>query len=524
MPDAVIIGSGPNGLVAANLLVDEGWSVDVLEGQPDPGGSVRSQELIEPRFLNDLCSSFYPLVQGSPAFAGLDLERHGLVWRRSPLVLAHPSGDGTCVTLGSTPEETAAGLEQFALGDGDAWRRLHDRWRRVREPLLGSLLQPFPPVRAGLQLAVRLRSDLLRFARFTLLPVRRLGEEEFTSPQARRLLAGSALHGDLAPENTLSGFYGWLLSMLGQDYGFPQPEGGAGEVTAALVRRLKHRGGRLHTATPVTGIVIEGRRARAVRTAGGDIIPADGAVLADVDAPTLYRHLVGAEHLPHALLADLERFHRDHSTLKIDWTLDAPIPWLAPEARRAGTIHLADDVNALTTAEAQLACGFLPERPFVILGQQSMTDPSRQPAGCETVWAYTHLPPRPVGDALGQISTPLDRNGYERLADRVQAQIERLAPGFGSLVRGRKITSPAELHEHNANLVDGAIAGGTSQLHQQLMFRPVPGWGRAETPIAGLYLASASAHPGGGVHGACGANAARAAMWHHRLRSVTFWR
>jgi phytoene dehydrogenase-like protein len=280
----------------------------------------------------------------------------------------------------------------------------------------------------------------------------------------------------------------------------------------------------MHLATPVTRIVVEGRRVRGVRTAGGDVVAADRAVLADVDAPTLYRRLVGGEHLPTSLLGDLDRFHRDSPTLKVDWTLNEPIPWLAPEARRAGTIHLADDIDALTIAQAQLACGMLPGSPFVILGQQSMTDPSRQPPGRETVWAYTHLPAHPKGDVLEQIRTPLDADGYERLADRVQAQIERLAPGFGALVRARHVTNPRQLEEHNANLVDGAIAGGTGQLHQQLVFRPVPGWGRAETPIGGLYLASSSAHPGGGVHGACGANAARAALWHHRIRAVTLRR
>ncbi|MEA3215135.1 MAG: hypothetical protein QOJ19_1291 [Acidimicrobiia bacterium] len=524
MADAVVIGSGPNGLVAANMLADAGWSVDVLEAQDDPGGGVRSSELIEPGFVNDLCSSFYPLVQGSPAFAALELERYGLRWRRAPLVLAHPSNDGTCAALAPRPDETAACLDRFAPGDGEAWLRLHERWRRVREPLLDSLLRPFPPVRGATRMAARLRTDLIRFTRFTLLPVRRLGEEEFRSPQAQRLLAGSALHGDFAPENTMSGFFGWLLSMLGQDDGFPVAEGGAGQLTAALVRRLEDRGGRMHLATPVTRIVVEGRRVRGVRTAGGDVVAADRAVLADVDAPTLYRRLVGGEHLPTSLLGDLDRFHRDSPTLKVDWTLNEPIPWLAPEARRAGTIHLADDIDALTIAQAQLACGMLPGSPFVILGQQSMTDPSRQPPGRETVWAYTHLPAHPKGDVLEQIRTPLDADGYERLADRVQAQIERLAPGFGALVRARHVTNPRQLEEHNANLVDGAIAGGTGQLHQQLVFRPVPGWGRAETPIGGLYLASSSAHPGGGVHGACGANAARAALWHHRIRAVTLRR
>jgi phytoene dehydrogenase-like protein len=213
----------------------------------------------------------------------------------------------------------------------------------------------------------------------------------------------------------------------------------------------------------------------------------------------------------------LANFQRDRGTIKVDWTLDRPVPWTADGARRAGTVHIAEGVDALTVNDAELVQGLLPSQPFVLVGQQSMTDPTRQPAGCETLWAYSHLPTDFRGDARGELSPPWTADTAERVADRIQAQIEALAPGFESTIRGRHVLDPAALEAHDPSLVRGAISGGTSQLHQQLVFRPVPGSARPETPVPGLYLASASAHPGGGVHGAPGANAARAALLHARL-------
>jgi phytoene dehydrogenase-like protein len=243
-------------------------------------------------------------------------------------------------------------------------------------------------------------------------------------------------------------------------------------------------------------------------------------VLADVDAPRLYLDLVGREHLSRGIVEDIERFHWDQSVFKVDWNLDGPIPWSAEPARRAGTVHVIDSVDALTISRAQIACGLIPADPFLLVGQQSLADPTRQPAGCETAWAYTHLPQELRGDAAGEIAAPLTRDGAARLADRVEATIERLAPGFRSLVRGRFVAAPADLEAHDGNLVGGAIAGGTAQLHQQLVFRPVPGLGRPETPVRRLFLSSASAHPGGGVHGGPGANAARAALRHARVSKL----
>jgi phytoene dehydrogenase-like protein len=520
MPDAVVIGAGPNGLVAANLLADRGWDVLVLEAAPLPGGAVRSAELMEPGFVNDCFSAFYPLAVASPVITRLELERFGLRWRRAPLVLAHPAPDGTCPVLSTDLDETAESLDALHHGDGDAWRALFARWRRLRDGVLGALCSPMPPVRALLRLLAAARTDgPVRLARFGLLPVRRLGVEEFGSDGARRWLAASALHADLSPDDILGGALGWLLNSLGQEFGWPVPEGGAARLTDALVARLRARGGRLECDAPVDRVVVRDGRAVAVCARGEDIV-ANRAVLADVDAPRLFLSLVGVDHLPTRFVADLARFTWDHATVKVDWNLRAPIPWSSEPARRAGTVHVAESVDALTAVAAELSQSLLPARPFLVVGQQSMTDPTRMPAGAETAWAYTHVPRSIRADAAGEIGTPLDAAGLERFADRMQARIEELAPGFGDLVRGRHVMGPADLQRHDANLDRGAINGGTASLFQQLVFRPVPGLGRAETPVRGLFLASASAHPGGGVHGACGANAARAALAHDRLRRL----
>jgi phytoene dehydrogenase-like protein len=528
MSDAVVIGSGPNGLVAANILAEHGWSVTVLEARPSPGGGVRSEELIEPGFVNDVCSAFYPLAAASPAIRALRLEDHGLRWLHSPTVLAHPKRDGTCPIIDRDLDTTCAALDRIQPGDGAAWRRLYGRWRSIEDPFLETILRPFPPVRPALRIATSMSPrDLLRLTRFVLLPVRRMGEEEFESDSARLLLAGAALHADFSPESTLSGMFGWLMCGLAQSFGFPVPEGGAGSFAGALVRRLESYGGRVVCDAPVRRIVVRGGRAVAVQLADGEEVPAGDALLADVNAPMLYRDLVGAEHLPTGLMADLERFQWDDATVKVDWNLDGPIPWTAEAARRAGTVHVAEGVDALTLSASELARGLVPSHPFLLMGQQSMTDPSRQPAGTETAWAYTHVPRRIKGDAGATpdsgraISAEWSDDDAERIADRIEAEVEVLAPGFRSLIRGRHVLTPPRFEQENPNLDSAAINGGTAQLHQQLVFRPVPGLGRAETPVKGLYLASGSAHPGGGVHGAAGANAARAALAAERLRSVT---
>jgi phytoene dehydrogenase-like protein len=515
VPDAVVIGSGPNGLVAANVLVDHGWSVELLEAEPDPGGAVRSGALTVPGFVHDRFSSFYPLAAGSPAIDALDLEQHGLRWRRHPRPVAHPRRDGSVAYIDPDPEETSACMESFGAGDGAAWRRLMARWDLVGQQVIAALFTPFPPLRAGAGMIKRLGyKGLVDFARFGLLPVRRLADEDFAGDGGPRMIAGNALHADFSPEQPGSAMFGWVLCGLAQTVGFPIPEGGSGELSRALVRRFESRGGRLRCDARVTSIDVRRGRAVGVRTADGDAVSARRAVLADVGAPQLYLELLDRNHVPSAVLRAIDRFEWDFSTFKVDFALDGPIPWMNPETGRAGTVHLAEGLDALTRAMTSITLREIPAEPFLVSGQYALADQTRMPPGKEVYWAYTHVPRRVERDAGDEKLTGRwhEESERERFADRLVEQVEAVAPGFRSRVLARHVTTPQDLEDADANLVGGALNGGTAQLHQELIFRPVPGLGRNETPVAGLYLASASAYPSGGVHGACGANAARSAL------------
>jgi phytoene dehydrogenase-like protein len=395
---------------------------------------------------------------------------------------------------------TAASVDSFAPGDGAAWIEMVEQFERIQPLLLRALFTPFPPLRGGLALARELgAADLLRFARFAAMPVRRYAGEQFRGEAGGLLLAGNALHADLPPEGAGSALYGWLLAMLGQTVGFPVPVGGSGRLVDALVDRLQARGGTVRLGAQVTSIDVLGGAATGVRLANGERIRARRAVLADVSAPSLYADLVGLAKLPSRLAQDLARFQWDVPTLKVNWALSAPIPWTAAVARGAGTVHLGVDLDGLTYYGAALAAGRIPEQPFVLLGQMTTADPTRSPAGTESVWAYTHLPE----------GRRLSADGVAREVELIESVVERNAPGFRERVLARSVQAPADLQSADANLHGGAVNGGTAGIHQQLVLRPLPGLGRAETPIDRLYLASAGAHPGGGVHGGPGANAAR---------------
>jgi phytoene dehydrogenase-like protein len=499
---AIVIGAGHNGLVSANLLADAGWDVLVLERTDRLGGAVFSDRSLHPDFVTDRYSAFYPLGAASPVLSALDLPAHGLRWSHAPAVLAHVLPDDRAALLSRDLDTTAASLDEFAAGDGKAWAQLLEQFRNIEQPLLRALFTPFPPLRSGVALARRFgTADLLRFVRFAMQPVRRAGDELFGGEGARLLLAGNALHTDLPPETAGSAIYGWLLAMLGQTVGFPVPAGGSSALIDALVHRLEKAGGSVRTSASVRRIHVSGGAVVAVELDSGERIPTH-TVLADVSAPALYGDMLDPAVLPNRLHEDLQRFQWDSSTMKIDWVLSGPIPWTNAHARRAGTVHLGVDMNGLTHYSAALATRELPRRPFIVLGQMTTSDPSRSPAGTESAWAYTHVP-------IGSVRTPDEIHEH---AELVEDTIEQHAPGFRRAVIERRLLSPADLEASEVNLVGGAVNCGTANIHQQLIFRPTPGLGRSETPIDGLYLAGAAAHPGGGVHGAPGANAARAAI------------
>lgn len=501
--DAVVVGAGPNGLVAANALADAGWDVLLLEANDVVGGAVRSAEVTAPGFCSDLFSAFYPLAAASPVIRDLGLEEHGLHWVHAPAVVAHAFDDGRAAVISRDPHTTAASLAGFAPTDGDAWLEMFAQWRRIRDPLLDALFTPFPPVRSGMRIVRRLAAaGLLDFARLGVLPVRRLADEHFDGAGAAALLTGNAMHSDVPPDAAGSGVFGWLLCMLAQDVGFPVPEGGAQRFADALADRARARGAVIRTGSRVIRVETSQGRAVGVRLEDGTTVHARRAVVADVDAPALYRDLVGLDRLPERMRRQLDRFQWDDATVKVNWALDGPVPWTAADAAGAGTVHLGVDVDGFVDVAADLSVGRVPERPFCLFGQMTTSDPTRSPTGTESAWAYSHVP-------AGSMT---DQAAVDRYVDRMTAAIERVAPGFSDHVIGRTVQGPADLEGADSNLSFGAINAGTAAIHQQLVFRPTPGLGRPETPIPGLYLASASAHPGGGVHGACGWNAARTAI------------
>ncbi|WP_097325898.1 phytoene desaturase family protein [Paractinoplanes atraurantiacus] len=503
--DAIIVGAGHNGLVAANLLADAGWSVVVLEATPQPGGAVRSGFVTAPGYLSDLFSSFYPLGYASPVLRDLHLD---LEWTRSPDVLTHLLPDGRAATINTDVVRTMESVERFAPGDGERWKNAYDDWRNVSAPMLDTILTPFPPVRGGLSLLRALGSvDALRLARRLVLSVRELGSELFSGEGATLLMAGCALHTDLSPEEAGGGVYGWLLAMLGQEHGWPVPVGGAQRITDALVSRLRSKGGEIVYDAPAARVLIARGTAVGVRTAGGRDFRARRAVIADVPAPALYLDLVGERWLPSRLVEDLAHFRWDGATVKVDWAVRTKMPWKNPAAAGAGTVHLGADLNGLTRYAARLATDQVPDHPFMLLGQMTTADPGRSPEGTESVWSYTHLPHREHWEP-DEIAAHVDR---------MEATVEEYAPGFLAQVEGRNVYSPADMQRENPSLVGGALGGGTAAAFQQLFLRPIPGIGRADTPVDRLYMASSSAHPGGGVHGAPGANAARAALARYRV-------
>jgi phytoene dehydrogenase-like protein len=497
---AIVIGAGHNGLVAAIHLAAHGLDVTVLDHAPRPGGASSSTEATLPGFVHDHCAAFVPMTVASPAMCELELERAGLEWIEPATVLAHPFEDGSAIAL---HRDVAATVESLGPA-GPGWEAAMRRMLPLATPLVESVLSPLPPVGPGLRLAGMLRRDLVEWTRRLLGSVEALGLDLFDGERrATAWLSGSAQHSGLPPSTTVSGAFGFLLQLLGHSHGWPFPRGGMGELAAALVRRADREGATIRCSSTVTGLLLRRGRVTGVLLDDGEQVAAD-AVVSTVSAGLLAR-LLPADAVPRTLHRRLSRWRYGTGAFKLDYALSAPVPWTAAEPRGAAVVHVAGALDELSAAAQAAHRGQVPQRPALVVGQQSLLDPSRAPQGKHTLYVYAHVPSR-------------YEESDEQVAELVQDQLERFAPGFASLVLARSMRSPAQAERENPSLVGGDIGGGSYELDQQLVFRPSPQLSRYRTPLRGLYVAGASTHPGGGVHGMSGRGAAHALLRDRRLR------
>ena len=453
--EAVVVGSGPNGLTAAICLAKAGLRTTVIEAEPTVGGGTRSSELTLPGFIHDVCSAVHPFAVSSPAFASFPLKEHGLEWIQPPVPVAHPLDDGTAAV--PTMDLSAA------------YRRvmtpLAAHWPQLAREILG----PFFHLPAKPFL-------LARFGAMALWPATMAARTFFPTEQGRALFAGMAAHSVLPLESLATAAFGWLFSITAHAVGWPVPRGGSQSIANALASYFESLGGRIVTKT----------RIRSLAELGGA-----SPVLLDV-TPRQLLDIAGSQ-LPHSFCRKLEKFRYGPGVFKIDWALSGPIPWKAGECTQAGTVHVGGTLDEVAASERAPSEGSICERPFVLLAQPSLFDSTRAPEGKHTAWAYCHVPNGSAAD----------------MTDRIEAQVERFAPGFCARVLARRTFTPAELEQHNANLIGGDITAGSNDL-RQVVFRPTRMLYR--TPLKGVYLCSASTPPGGGVHGMCGFNAARIAL------------
>jgi phytoene dehydrogenase-like protein len=500
---AIVIGSGPNGLAAAITLAEAGHDVTVLERAGRLGGAVATEELTLPGFRHDTFSSVYPAAAASPVFARWPLERHGLRWIHPRYCYAHPLPDGRAAVLARDVDETAASLDALAPGDGDAWRRFVSPYVEHFDAWRATMLAGFPPLAGPLKLLAATRlHGMLEWARLLLMPAQALAHELFRADGARAWLYGAAAHGDVPPSGAGSAIAAAHLNVMGHAVGWPSPEGGAAALADALAGHLHALNGRTRTDAPVARIATERGRVVGVELADGERFAAK-LVVADVTPQALLA--LAGEALEGRYAAALRRYRYGPATLKLDWALSGPVPWTAAAVREAGTVHVGGSELEMLEALAPPP-GRLPERPMLLVGQQSIADPTRAPAGQHTAWAYTHGDPE--ADWAGET---------ERHVERVEAQIERFAPGFRDRILARHVQSPADLERRNPNLIAGDVGAGSYTLDQSI-FRPLPSLTPYRTPVRGLFLGSAATFPGGAAHGVPGRAAARAAVLEAKVR------
>jgi len=464
--DAIVVGSGPNGLAAAIELAGADLSVTVLEAEEQIGGGVRSAELTLPGFVHDVCSAIYPFGYGSPFFATLPLAAHGLEWIHPAAPLAHPLDDGTAVLLERSIEKTGEHLGRDAGAYRGLMEPLAEKWSQLAVEILAPPHLPRHPLL------------LARFARHGLRSAAALAKARFAGRRAPSLLAGLAAHSFLPLDRPASAAVGLVLALAGHAAGWPIPRGGAGRLSAALADHFRSLGGIIETKTLIRSL---------------DQLPQGRTVLLDV-TPRQFLKLA-SERLGAGYRGRLRRYRYGPGVFKIDWALAGPIPWKAAACARAGTVHLGGTLEEIAAGESEVWRGRHPEKPFVLLAQQSLFDPSRAPAGKHTGWAYCHVPNGSTVDMTAAI----------------EKQVERFAPGFGELILARHTRSAAQYQTYNPNCIGGDINGGVQDL-AQIFGRPVLSLDPYATDLAGVYLCSSSTPPGGGVHGMCGYHAARSVL------------
>jgi phytoene dehydrogenase-like protein len=489
----VVIGAGPNGLVCAAHLAAAGIPVTVLEQAEAGYGGISSAEGPLPGFRHDICAAFFPLSLASPALRPLVDE---VEWINPETVMAHPFRDGTALTLERSIDATAAGLG----AGGERYAAFMRRLVAAHRPLMDAALQPVPPGREAIAAARALGADLARLTWRSLLPAGALGRGWLGDARAAAWLAGSTAHSDLDPTSPAGGAFALVLTLLGHAVGWPFPRGGAEALAEALARQVRGNGGEIRHGAAVEEILVarggSGRRirARGVRLRGGEEIDADVVVSTLSAAP--FVRLMPPRALPRGIDYRLRHWRYDAGTFKVDFALEAPVPWTAEACRRSGAVHVGDTLGHFTRSLRAARGGEFPVEPVLVIGQHSLFDDTRTPAGQQTLYCYARSP----------LSL---RIPAERAAELVEQRIEQFAPGFGATVIGRVVRSPEQMEQHNPSMIGGDLGGGSYQLQRQLFLRPHPRLWRTRTPVGGLYFAGASAHPGGGVHGTQGLTAAQ---------------